>query len=143
MMKKFFYYCFYRIHSWYIMHKIDRTPRIYSTHWIASGQSFNVMSLLTIFFYYFDIKFEFLFVLAPIYITLYVLNYSFLLTEKKYQELTEKYKNEKHKKLKGWGVFFYLVSSFVVWMICTAIFKDSILDNYHINLNFIKRFLES
>ena len=92
-MKKFFYYCFYRIHSWYIMHKIDRTPRIYSTHWIASGQSFNVMSLLTIFFYYFDIKFEFLFVLAPIYITLYVLNYSFLLTEKKYQELTEK-KNE-------------------------------------------------
>ena len=66
-----------------------------------------------------------------------------LLTEKKYQELTEKYKNEKHKKLKGWGVFFYLVSSFVVWMICTAIFKDNILDNYHINLNFIKRFLES
>ncbi|MBR7014433.1 MAG: hypothetical protein IKI07_06190, partial [Prevotella sp.] len=55
--------------------------------------------------------------------------YSFLLTEKKYQELTEKYKNEKHKKMKGWGVFFYLVFSILIGLVCIWFFKDNISFN--------------
>ena len=142
-MYTFFEYCYYRIHSWYIVHKVDRTPRIYSTHWVSFGQTSNVITLICPLCYCLNIKVEFLFIFFPIHIIHCWLNYSFLLTEKKYQELTEKYKNEKHKKLKGWGVFFYLLSSFAISIICLGVFEDSILDNYHIDLNFIKRFLES
>lgn len=142
-MYTFFEYCYYRIQSWYIVHKVDRTPRVYSTHWVSVGQTSNVITLISFLFFYLNIKVEFLSIFFPIHIIHCWLNYSFLLTEKKYQELTEKYKNEKHKKIKGWGVFFYLIFSFVISIICIGVLRENILFNYRIDLNFIKHFLKS
>ena len=35
----------------------------------------------------------------------------FFINRKKYEELVEKYKDEKHKKIKGWLVFLYCIGS--------------------------------
>lgn len=42
---------------------------------------------------------------------------SFFLKRKKYEELAEKYKNEKNSKLKGWLVFLYLVGSVILYFV--------------------------
>ncbi len=107
-MYTFFEYCYYRIHSWYIMHKVDRTPRIYSTHWVSFGQTSNVITLICPLCYCLNIKVEFLFIFFPIHIIHCWLNYSFLLTEKKY---------------------FYLVFSILIGLVCIWFFKDNISFN--------------
>ena len=42
---------------------------------------------------------------------------SLFLDEKKYKELSEKYKNEKNSKLKGWLVFSYVISSVILFFV--------------------------
>ena len=41
----------------------------------------------------------------------------FFVSEKKYKELEEHYKNEKHSKLKGWFVFTFCISSWILFII--------------------------
>ena len=99
-MYTFFEYCYYRIHSWYIVHKVDRTPRIYSTHLVSFGQTSNVITLICPLCYCLNIKVEFLFIFFPIHIIHCWLNYSFLLTEKKYQEWLSDQLDEKRDQIK-------------------------------------------
>ena len=42
---------------------------------------------------------------------------SLFFRKKKYEELAEKYKDEKNSKLKGWLVFFYAIGSVVLYIV--------------------------
>ena len=42
---------------------------------------------------------------------------SFFLNRKKYEELAEKYKDEKNSQLKGWLVFAYVIGSVVLYFV--------------------------
>jgi len=137
---KFFEYCFYRIHSWYVHKKVASTPRIYSTNWVSFGQIFNILMFIQIFCFIIDVKFEILYIMLPLYIIIYGMNYFVLLTEKKYEKLVEKYKEESYKKLKGWGVFLYLISSLVVWLVCAILLKN-VYTNYDNFFNLFNRYL--
>lgn len=131
MMKKFFYYCFYRIASgisFFSALNLFNISLAYADLWVSIGQTFNIFTLACIFCYCLHIKFEFVLVFFPILVTVVVLN-SFLLTSDKYFELQKKYKDEKQKKLKGWGVFFYLVFSILIGLVCIWFFKDNISFN--------------
>ena len=136
-MCNFFEYCFYRIHSWYLKYKIDTQPRVYSAHWVCVGTTSNLMTFIQIFCYFINIKFELLLLLLPIHAMNYWINYSFLLTDRKYKELEKKYKKEKFKKIKGFGVILYLISSLIIWIICLIYLKNT-STNYKFDFDIIK-----
>jgi hypothetical protein len=113
---KFFDYCFYRILSYYIKRKVDKHPLIYTTGWVTLGQSCNIITIVTLFCFIFDIKYDFKTIWTCLVIIVYLINDRFLLTYKKYEKLSEIYKDEKHKKLKGWGVFSYIIVSILLFI---------------------------
>jgi hypothetical protein len=120
---KLFDYCFYRIHSVYIHKKIDKHPRIYACGWTSFSQLCNMLSVVLLFCFVFNLKYDFKIIILTLTIGIYVTNYFFLLTEKKYKELTKKYKEEKNKKLKGWLVFLYIFGSLLLYNISLFVFK--------------------
>lgn len=109
---KFFNYCFYRISSAYKF--IDSTGYyIYGNGVVSASQSFNVLTLISIFIYVIEEKQKpsyALIVGALIFIT-----NLFLYDKNKYNKLSEQWKDEKHKTLKGWLVFAYVVASLVLF----------------------------
>lgn len=46
----------------------------------------------------------------------------FFISKKKYEELEQQYKEEKHSKLKGWLVFLYLIGSVVLYFVSISVF---------------------
>jgi hypothetical protein len=97
----------------YIKRKIDKAPQIYSTGWVTLGQLCNILLIIRILCFIFNLNLEYNSKISVgiISLLIYSINSFFLLTKKKYEKLAEKYKNEKHRKIKGWGVFLYLVGS--------------------------------
>lgn len=120
---KFFDYCFYRIHYWYLKRKIDTHPRVYSSNWVSFGEICNILIFIQLFLFLFKIQCKILFVAIPLYIIIYGMNYFVLLTTKKYEKLLEKYEDETYKMLKGWGVVLYLVGSLALFIVSLFVFK--------------------
>jgi hypothetical protein len=120
--------------------RVDSAPRIYSTNWVSFGQVCNILSFIQILCFIINVKFEMIFVLIPLYIVIYGINYFFLLTDKKYEKLLEIYKYEKHKRIKGWGVFLYLIGSLVIWLACIFLLKNT-YSNYNFDLNVIEHLI--
>lgn len=46
---------------------------------------------------------------------------SFFLSQKRYKELAEKYKDEKNSRLKGWLVFVYIIGSIILYFVSLAL----------------------
>ena len=118
-MIKFFEYCFYRISAFYDK-KVYSPPFAYSITWVSFPQTCNIITVINLFCFIVKLKYDFhLIILLACYfiviITTFVIN-GFLLTEKKYKELIKRYKNEKHKKIKGWGVFLYVICSMFLFV---------------------------
>jgi hypothetical protein len=65
----------------------------------------------------FKLKCNILLVIIPLYIIIYGINYFATLTTNKYEKLVEKYKDEKHKTLKGWGILLYMVGSLALLIV--------------------------
>ena len=138
-MIKFFDYCFYRIHYVYVKRKIDSAPRVYSTNWVSFGQICNILIFIQLFCFVINVKFEIVFAI-PLYIIVYGINYFIIFTKKKYDDLAEKHKKESYKKLKGWGVFLYLLGSLIIWLLCNMLLKNA-YSNYNFDLNVIKHLI--
>lgn len=124
----FFYYCFYREESWYQKNVIrialwDHTY-VHSVTAVTGAQWFNLLTLATVAGYYFHFRINLSYKLCMV-ITAFVLLFinSILFTEKKFKSLKSRYKNEKHKTLKGYGVLLYEIGSFVLWIICLFVFR--------------------
>jgi len=115
-MLRFFDYCFYRItYSKYYQRVDKKDPYIWAWGWISLCQTFNVLSIIIIYYLIIDTKFNFKLVCIPIYLTIYFLNIYCFLPIKKYKEMGKLEKNEKYRKLKGWGVILYILLSFAIF----------------------------
>jgi hydrogenase-4 membrane subunit HyfE len=117
MMKilKFFDYCFYRCAYSKFAQKLDKeeSAHIAPAVWIILCQSWNIITIIMLYYIIIDTKFDFITVYISIFIPLALVNALFLLNRKKYEELRILYKDEKNKKLKGWGVVLYIIFSFL------------------------------
>jgi len=80
---------------------------------VAGSFSSNVLALISIFLAFTE-KGLTIPIIATVLIVICVLNL-FIMTQKKYLELSERWKDEKHKKLKGWLVVGYIVLSLVLF----------------------------
>jgi len=118
----FFEYCFYRCVSSKFNQKLDKEEYldIAPSVWITLCQTCNITTLITIFYILVDTKFDFEIVIPSICIPLFLINTLFLLTRKKYEALKIRYKDEKNKKLRGWGVVSYIILSFSIWIIVSV-----------------------
>jgi len=81
--------------------------------WVTLLQLGNILTMIDIYQIYTNstIKYNYTVLVFSITIPLTIINTFFLLTEKKYKWMFEHYKEEKYKKLKGWGVFLYIIGS--------------------------------
>lgn len=107
--------------SFFYKKKIASIPYPYPLSWVALCQVCNIMTVIGL-FHVVRLKYNLaIFVclsVACIIIT-FVIN-CFLLTERKYKNLTEKHKDEKHKTIKGWGVFLYVIGSVFLYVFTMA-----------------------
>jgi hypothetical protein len=128
---KFFYYCFYRITNVYFA-KFEKWGSDFQTCYISSMglvtlcQSANILSIITIPFI-FDNKMYSKEMALFLVIPLYVINWFFILTKRKYMKLKERWQNEnpKYKKLKGYFVVLYIVSSLILYFVMINIMANA------------------
>ena len=118
----FFDYCFYRCASSKFAQKLEKEESVHiaPSIWITACQSWNVIMFIMIYYIIIDEKFDFITVYIPLVIVLFIIN-NFLLTRKKYEALKIHYRYEENKKLKGWGVFAYVILSLLFFVIVTGI----------------------
>ena len=120
---KFFYYIFYRIIDSRYYQKVEKKDAwIFGMGITTSCQAMNLNALLISLFgenknEQLSIK-EWLFIFTG----LFVINL-FLLTNKKYLALKERWKDETHRTLKGWGVVLYTVGSLALFIFALFFFK--------------------
>lgn len=113
-MKNFFYYCYYRISSAYKV--VDSSGYyIYGNIILSLSQAFFSLSILSIVLSLMGKK-QSVFIISTVIIFFYVINL-FLFTKKKYDQLSEDYKEEKHKKVKGHLVTLYVLFSFLFYVV--------------------------
>ena len=118
----FFEYCFYRYSSCNFSQKQDKAdPYLAPITWVTACQTWNILTIITVYFIIIDKKIDFVSVFLSIAIAIYFINTFFFLTKKKYEELVERYKYEENRKRKGWGVAMYLLFSFLIWLLVTII----------------------
>ena len=112
-MKTFFNYCFYRISKFY-EDCGEKEGYIAGRIVVFASIGFLIATFLIFVFYLLDKKINLKIIWAIIVVTSIL---SFFMKKKKYIEMAEKYRDEKNRKLKGWLVFTYVISSFVIYIV--------------------------
>jgi hypothetical protein len=123
---KFFYYCFYRItNAYYILDKNDNY--LSGNAIITLCQYVNFLSIISA-FYILENKTYSYNIVYYTGIPLYIINWLFIFTKKKYLLVKEKWKNEnpKYKQLKGWLIILYIASSLAIWFILLGVMYHKI-----------------
>jgi hypothetical protein len=111
-MLKFFEYCYYRIANSKLYQKLDKKePYIWARTWVSICQAWNILTIITVYHIINNTKYDFKPVFFSIFIVIHITNTFVFLRKKKYLDLQMYYKNEKHKTIKGWGVFLYVILS--------------------------------
>ncbi|MDR1198829.1 MAG: hypothetical protein LBK94_07445 [Prevotellaceae bacterium] len=115
-MIKFFDYCFYRIATTKYFQKVDpKTPYIWAFGWTQFCELLNILTFINIYHLFDNSRYDYEIVPILICIPLSIINVFILLTKKKYNKSIAYYKDEKHKKLKGWGIFLYVIGSMLAF----------------------------
>ncbi len=113
-MKNFFLYVFYRVAKFY---EDWGEKNGYIRGGVVTFTTIGaiVLSIITfVLFFFFDKELN-NDIIWGVFIIVAIL--SFTLKEKKFKELQEKYKNETHKKLKGWLVFLYIIGTLFLYIV--------------------------
>jgi hypothetical protein len=120
---KFFDYVFYRLATTRYYQKVDpKTPYIWAFGLLSFFQLCNILTIVNIYQIFTHVIFDIKVLVWSIAIPLSIINIFFVTTKKKYEWAVEHYKNEKNKKIKGWGIFLYMFVSFVLFMSIRIIF---------------------
>ena len=126
MMKALFYYCYYRIAQGYRFcgdgDYLDWGYRIlFAT--FAFIEASIVVPISRILGIKSLIKSGFILILIPI-ILLYVRTFFIPIQckKQKFEQLEKRYKNEKHKRLKGWLVAIYAIGTLVLYILSCVIY---------------------
>ncbi len=115
-MYKFYSYLFYRI----VTSKLYQTtapkyPVAWSSGLLPFCQTLNILSLFEIYGILTKIFYPIQKMGSFLFLFLYIID-SMIFTEKKIIILKKKYQNEKLRKLKGWGVFSYIIFSLGIFV---------------------------
>ncbi|SKC56460.1 hypothetical protein SAMN06298215_1698 [Bacteroidales bacterium WCE2008] len=113
-MKNFFLYVFYRVAKIY---EDWGEQYVYIRGSVVAFTTIGLIALSIItfvLFFFFDKELN-KDIIWGVLIVVAIL--SFTLKEKKFKELREKYKNETHKKLKGWLVFLYIIGTLFLYIV--------------------------
>ena len=113
-MKDLFYYIYFRVSKFY-----ENWGE--SNGYIGGGVvtfmsigSIILSIMIFVLYYLFNEKINTNIIWIIIVITCF---FSLFLNRKKYEELVEKYKDEKNSKMKGWLVFFYVAGSVILFFV--------------------------
>ena len=127
MMKTLFYYCYYRIASFY--------RSCYDGYYLNWGFWILLDTFMCVawaiaapVFYILEIEYtnyHAIWVAMPFILLSF--RTTFVISDeskmKKFKELEERYKNERHKKLKGWLIFLYSIGTLVLAVTMRIIFS--------------------
>jgi len=127
----FFEYCFYRCASSKFSRKFEKEEDsdIAPCIWITGCQTLNITTIMITFHiitstvHVIDDKDFLITAWISTFTILALINAFFLLTRKKYEALKIRYKDEKNKKLRGWGVVLYIVLSLSLGIIAMFTFR--------------------
>ena len=117
-MKELFYYVFYRVSKFY--KDWGEKVFIYIGGLITTGSiGYIVLSAIVfVMHYWFNKEINNEIIVGVLSIAVIS---SFFFTREKYEQLEEKYKDEKNSKLKGWLVFIYAVGTIVLYGVSSII----------------------
>ena len=119
-------YCFYRFCYFYKRHPMMFSNFAYGASTaIGVTHGLHILSLSVIWSAISGCKVNFLY---PTIISLGLMYYydDHVYTYERYKLLARKYKREKNKKIKGWGVFLYILLSMLTIPILGVLLTDSI-----------------
>ena len=140
-MKTLYYYCYYKMSKFYdeLGQHLNWDGKAKDGHILGSlvlfgSFGFYFLSLLMFILYLFNKRMyemheilifnERLDIILILGVPIVAVILSFLfINKKKYKELEEKYKDEKHRKLKGWLIFLYLICSLVLYIIAVFLWS--------------------
>ncbi|HOF16994.1 MAG TPA: hypothetical protein PLF32_08855 [Bacteroidales bacterium] len=117
-MRDFFYYVFYKSSKFYKSWGENNNYYISGKFSLFLALCANILTLIGLFCFILKIRYS-IEVVFGIWILLFILSF-FVLNKKKYEELEEKYKNEKNSKIKDWLVFSYIVGSVILYFVSLA-----------------------
>lgn len=128
ILNNFWAYCFYRAYCFYKQHLknwINPAFAFRASTAVGATHMFHIMSLTIL---WSTISGRECSVAYPIIGSIILMFYydSYVYTEEKYKMLAKKYKKEKNKKIKGWGVFLYILISFFMPFILFILLGDKI-----------------
>lgn len=118
IMKDLFYYIFFRVSRFYKSWGENSGYYISGKFLLFLAICANILTLTGLFCNILKIRYG-IEVIYVVCILFSVLSF-FILNEKKYKELEEKYKNEKNNKMKRWLVITYIIGSIILYFISLA-----------------------
>jgi len=134
-MDYFFYraYCFYKRHPFiHSDYAFGASTAVGATH------MWHILSLSILWGAFWDREINMVYPIILSFLLWFYYDY-YIYTEEKYKLLAEKYKNEKNKKTKGWGIVIYIISSILMFFIIFYFWGDRI----HIYIPKWLRFLDT
>ena len=120
----FWDYCFYRLCNYYKRHTITNPYPVFdasTTIGVAHGFHIQCLSLFWGIITGRDVNLAYIIIFV---ICLMFYYDAHVYTEEKYKILARKYKGEKYKKIKGWGVFMYIILSILMFLILGILLFD-------------------
>ena len=118
IMKDLFYYIFFRVSRFYKSWGENSGYYISGKFLLFLAICANILTLTGLFCNILKIRYG-IEVIYVVCILFSVLSF-FILNEKKYKELEEKYKNEKNNKMNRWLVITYIIGSIILYFISLA-----------------------
>ena len=118
-MKKLFYYCYYKFSKFYEDWG-EKDGHIAGSIVLFIAIGGYILSIMAFIFSLFNKKFN-LNIIAFTFVVCGIISLFFIKKEK-YKELEQRYKNEKHRKLKGWLMFLFFVGSLVLFFVSLYVF---------------------
>lgn len=118
-MKEWLYYVFYRASKYY-EDGWEKDGVFLRGSLVATGSIGSIVLSVIVFVmhYWFDKEINNEIIVGVVTVEVIC---SFFFTRKKYEQLSEKYKDEKNSKLKGWLVFIYAVGTIVLYGVSSII----------------------
>lgn len=117
-MKTFYYYCYYRFSKFFDKWDLnwgEKDGHISGSLILFAIIGFYVLTMITICLHLMNE--ELTSELISIVLTCFCILSIPFIRKKKYKELEEYYKDEKHSKLKGWLVFLFAIGSVILFVI--------------------------
>lgn len=121
MLKKIQYYYIYKISKFYKEKLKTKEPYKYAVICLFTAVNCIILTLISFVLLALNTSWNRDWIRG---ITIIVLISGFFLTKSdNYQELAEKYKDEKYSTLKGWLVFLSWIGSFAIWCMVCQLFR--------------------